>query len=91
VGTATIVGESYPDVTAWDSNAKYYDPKASPDNPIWLVVDIKANTKFSRPVTLAEIKGNPVFADMLLIRKGMRLSVQPVSQTDYDRIVELGG
>jgi len=91
VGTATIVGESYPDVTAWDPKAKYYDPKTSPDNPIWLVVDIKAESRFARPVTLAEIKNNPVFSDMLLIRKGMRLSVQPVNQVDYDRIIELGG
>ena len=43
VGTATIVTQAYPDVTAWDPQAKYYDPESSPDNPAWLVVDIKAD------------------------------------------------
>ena len=90
VGTATIVGEAYPDVTAWDPQAKYYDPKSSPDNPAWLVVDIKVDREFGRPVTLAEIKNNPALADMFLVRRGMRLSVQPVTQAEYEEIVSLG-
>ena len=90
VGTATIIGESYPDVTAWDPQAKYYDAKSSPDNPTWLVVDIKADQQFARPVTLAEIKQNPALEDMLLVRRGMRLSVQPVTQAEYQEIVSLG-
>ena len=90
VGTATIVAQAYPDVTAWDPQAKYYDPKSSPDNPAWLVVDIKADRGFYRPVTLAEIKNNPALADMLLVRRGMRLSVQPVTQAEYEEIVSLG-
>ena len=90
VGTANIVSRAYPDVTAWDPNSKYYDPKSSPDNPAWLVVDIKAELEFSRPVTLAEIKQNPALGEMLLVRRGMRLSVQPVTQAQYEEIVLLG-
>ena len=90
VGTATIVSQSYPDVTAWDPQSKYYDAKSSPDNPAWLVVDIKADREFAHPVTLAEIKQNSALAGMLLVRRGMRLSVQPVSQAEYEEIVSLG-
>ena len=90
VGTATIVSQAYPDVTAWDPQSKYYDSKSSPDNPAWLVVDIKAEQEFVRPVTLAEIKQNPALAGMLLVRRGMRLSIQPVAQPEYEEIVLLG-
>jgi predicted RNA-binding protein with PUA-like domain len=90
VGTATIVSQAYPDVTAWDPQSKYYDPKSSPDNPAWLVVDIKAEQEFARPVTLAEIKQNAALGGMLLVRRGMRLSVQPVTQAEYEEIVQLG-
>ena len=87
VGTATIVSQAYPDVTAWDPQSNYYDSKSSPDNPAWLVVDIKAEQEFVRPVTLAEIKQNPALAGMLLVRRGMRLSIQPVAQAEYEEIV----
>ncbi len=90
VGTATIVSQAYPDVTAWDPQSNYYDSKSSPDNPAWLVVDIKAEQEFVRPVTLAEIKQNPALAGMLLVRRGMRLSIQPVAQAEYEEIVLLG-
>ena len=90
VGTATIVSQAYPDVTAWDPQAKYYDPKSSPENPAWLVIDIKSDREFVRPVTLAEIKQNPSLEGMLLVRRGMRLSIQPVTQAEYEEIVLLG-
>ena len=90
VGTATIVSQAYPDVTAWDPQSKYYDPKSSPDNPAWLVVDIQADREFACPVTLAEIKQNPALEGMLLVRRGMRLSIQPVTQAEYEEIVLLG-
>ena len=90
VGTATIVKEAYPDSTAWDPADKHYDPKSSPDNPIWLMVDIKADKAFERPVTLAEIKRNPKLQDMLLVRRGMRLSIQPVTADEWNEVVSLG-
>ena len=91
VGTARIVRESYPDNTAWDPADKHYDPKSSPENPIWMMVDIKAEKEFARPVTLQEIKENPNLKDMLLARRGMRLSIQPVTEEEWDEVVSLGG
>ena len=91
VGTATIVSGAYPDPTAFDPAAKYYDAKSDPGNPRWLMVDIKADRAFSRPVTLAEIKDNPRLKDMLVARRGMRLSIQPVTREEWDEVLSLGG
>ena len=91
VGTATIVRKAYPDNTAWDPVEKHYDPKSSPDNPTWLMVDIKAGKEFSRPVILEEIKQNPNLQDMLLVRRGMRLSIQPVTYDQWNEVISLGG
>ncbi len=90
VGTACVSREAYPDATAWDPNAKYYDPKSKPDNPTWMMVDIKAGERLARPVTLQEIKRNHKLEGMLLVRRGMRLSVQPVTKEEFDEIVKLG-
>ncbi|MFQ6028820.1 MAG: EVE domain-containing protein [Dehalococcoidia bacterium] len=90
MGTAHIVREAYPDHTAWDPKAKYYDPKSDPANPAWLMVDIKADQEFNRPVTLQEIKENPRLQGMMLVRKGMRLSIQPVTEEEWEEIVSLG-
>ena len=59
MGTARIVREAYPDNTAWEVGAKYYDPKSNPDDPTWLMVDIQADQEFARPITLQEIKDKP--------------------------------
>ena len=90
MGTAQIVREAYPDHTAWDPRAKYYDAKSDPANPTWLMVDIKAESEFPRPVTLQEIKQNPTLQGMMLVRKGTRLSIQPVTREEWDEIVALG-
>ncbi len=90
VGTATVVREAYPDPTAFDPADKHYDPKSNPNAPTWLMVDIKAEQEFARPVTLEEIKQNPKLQDMLLVRRGVRLSIQPVSKEAWDEIVSLG-
>ena len=91
IGTATIVREAYPDETAWDPESIHYDPKSTLDNPTWLVVDIQADREFARPVTLAEVKQNPRLESMLLVRRGMRLSIQPVTQDEWEEILALGG
>ena len=90
VGAASIVREAYPDSTAWDPNDKHFDRKSTPENPVWLMVDIKAEQRFARPVTLQEIKENPRLQDMLLVRKGMRLSIQPVSEQEWAEVVSMG-
>ena len=91
VGTARIVKEAYPHATAWDPNDKYYDSKSSPGETVWMVVEIQAEARLANPVTLAAVKANPRLKDMLLIRKGQRLSIQPVTKNEYDEIVKMGG
>ena len=90
VGTASIVREAYPDSTAWDPNDKHFDSRSTPDNPVWLMVDLKAEQEFARHVTLPQIKANPHLQDMLLVRRGMRLSIQPVTQQEWEEVVGLG-
>ncbi len=90
IGTARVVGEAYPDTTAWDHKSKHYDPKSTPDSPIWFMVDIQAEGKFAREVTLKEIKQNPRLENMLLVRRGMRLSIQPLQEDEWNEIVALG-
>ena len=91
VGIASVVREGYDDFHGLDPEDKHYDPKATPEKPIWSMVDIKGERPLARPVTLAEIKGNPKLKDMLLIRKGMRLSIQPITKEEFDEVVEQGG
>jgi predicted RNA-binding protein with PUA-like domain len=91
VGTATIVREGYPDATAWDPNSEHPDPKSTPENPVWMMVDIKADREFPRPVTLQEIKANPKLKNMLLARRGMRLSIQPVTPEEWEEVLRMGG
>ena len=91
VGIASVVREGYDDFDALDPDDKHYDPKATPEKPIWSMVDIKGERPLARPVTLAEIKENPKLKDMLLIRKGMRLSIQPITKEEFIEVVSQGG
>ena len=91
VGIASVVREGYDDFHALDPDDKHYDPKATPEKPIWSMVDIKGERPLARPVTLAEIKENPKLKDMLLIRKGMRLSIQPITKEEFIEVVYQGG
>ena len=91
VGIASVVREGYDDFHGLDPDDKHYAPKATPEKPIWSMVDIKGERPLARPVTLAEIKDNPKLKDMLLIRKGMRLSIQPITKEEFDEVVEQGG
>lgn len=90
VGTAMVVREGYGDFTAWDPNSGKHDPKSTPEIPIWYMVDIKADRNLVRPVTLTEIKQLPQLESMMLVRRGMRLSIQPVSKSEWDEIISLG-
>lgn len=89
VGLAEVVREVYPDPTQFDPKADHYDPKATKEKPRWDVVDVAFIEKFKEPVTLSTIKNDPAFSDMLVVQQGMRLSVQPVSERHYRKILEL--
>ena len=92
VGTARVVSAAYPDHSAWDEKSPFHDPSSTPANPKWLMVDIQADLKFARPVTLREIKANPhpALQEMMLVQPANRLSIQPVSKAAWDLIVALG-
>ena len=90
VGTAKVVKGGYPDDTAWDARSDHYDPKSTQEKPIWYMVDIKLESAFSRPVPLAELRKVPGLEGMMLLRKGSRLSVQPVSLEHFRIIVSMG-
>jgi predicted RNA-binding protein with PUA-like domain len=90
VGLAEVVREGYPDFTALDPGAEHFDPKASPVNPIWYMVDVRYRKPFPRPVTLEQIKVNPLLAAMPLANRS-RLSIQPVSREQWSVILVMGG
>lgn len=83
VGIAAVVRESYPDHTAFDPDSKYFDPKSDPDNPRWMMVDIKFKQQFSGIISLDTIRGIPECREMRLIQKGNRLSITPVSEREW--------
>ena len=89
VGTVKVVREAYPDHTSWDPSSKYFDEKSSPDNPRWLMVDVQFESELSRPVTLKELRSVPELKEMFLLRKGMRLSVQPVTEAEFQLILAI--
>ena len=86
VGTAKIVKESYPDFTAWDPNDKHFDPKSSAENPRWFMVDIQLDEIYLEPISLADLRKVAALKEMELLRKGSRLSVQPVRKKEFDAI-----
>ena len=89
VGTVKVVREAYPDHTSWNLTSKYFDEKSSPENPRWLMVDVQFEMEFLRPVTLKELRSIPELKEMFLLRKGMRLSVQPVTKEEFQLILSL--
>ena len=80
----------YPDYFSWDPQSRYFDPKSSEENPRWVMVDVEFVEKFSRIVSLAELKEHQGLQDMLVIKRGMRLSIQPVQKQHFDIITNLG-
>jgi predicted RNA-binding protein with PUA-like domain len=90
MGVCEVVKEGYPDHTQFDPSDDHYDPKADPKNPTWFMVDLKLKSEFKKPVTLELIKTNPKLKDMKLVQKGNRLSVMPVTKTEFDEIVRMG-
>lgn len=89
VGIAEVAREGYPDPTQFDAKDEAYDPASSKDDPRWFQVDVKAVRKLPRPVSLDEIRGAKPLAKMALVQRGQRLSVQPVTPDEFERIVEM--
>jgi predicted RNA-binding protein with PUA-like domain len=88
-GLARVVREAYPDHTQFERGHDHYDPKSKPDQPRWMMVDVEPVEKFGELVQLATLKSDAKLADMLVVRRGMRLSVQPVSLVHFKRVLQL--
>jgi len=89
VGTARVVREAYPDPSSWDPDSAYFDPKSGPDNVRWVMVDVEFQSKFAEPLSLAALREVPALQGMLLLKKGMRLSIQPVLPKEFEAVLKL--
>jgi predicted RNA-binding protein with PUA-like domain len=89
VGITRVASKPYPDPVQFDKKSRYFDPKSTKDNPRWILVDVEFVRKLSRTITLAEIKAEKSFEDMILTRKGNRLSIMPVETKHWKKILSL--
>ena len=88
-GIGVVSKEAFPDHFAWDKKSKYFDPKSTKENPRWMMVEIKFKKKFKELISLSEIKETKGLEDMLILKKGNRLSITPVEKKHFDRIIEM--
>ncbi len=89
VGICEVVKTAYPDFTQFDRGGEYFDGRARPDKPIWYMVDVAYLEAFDNPVTLARMRAEPRLVGMALLRRGQRLSVQPVMPHEWKIVLEL--
>jgi predicted RNA-binding protein with PUA-like domain len=88
-GIAKVASKPYPDPTQFDKKSRYFDPKSTQDEPRWILVDVEFVRKFKKPITLAEIKANKDLEDMILVRRGNRLSIMPIEKNHWDLILTM--
>lgn len=88
-GLAIVVRESYPDFTSFDPQHEHFDARTKQSNPTWMMVDIKFKRKFKRLLTLSELKEVAALDGMVLLQKGSRLSVQPVTESQFNCVLKL--
>jgi predicted RNA-binding protein with PUA-like domain len=89
-GLAQIVRAGYPDPFAFKKGHKYYDDASSKDNPTWYTVDVGFVERFPAPVSLDDLRQTPGLEQMMVLRKGSRLSIQPVTKAEYDIVARRG-
>ncbi len=85
-GLAEVASAAYPDPTQFDRKSPYYDPKSDPESPRWLLVDVRA-TKKTRLIGLPELREQSQLEDMIILRRGNRLSITPVTPVEWQVIV----
>jgi predicted RNA-binding protein with PUA-like domain len=89
-GLAEVCSESYPDPTQFDAGGDYFESRATPEKPVWMLVDVAFSETFRHPVSLDELRNTPGLEKMVLLKRGMRLSVQPVSADEWKIVCRLG-
>ncbi|REJ86372.1 MAG: EVE domain-containing protein [Planctomycetota bacterium] len=90
-GTMEVVREGYPDHTAFDPDDHHYDPKSDPDEPTWFMVDVKLIQSFPALVTRGDLKSETALAKMMVLQRGSRLSIQPVTAAEWKAVHKLAG
>jgi predicted RNA-binding protein with PUA-like domain len=90
VGIARVASGARPDPTQFDPKSPYHDPASPPEAPRWLLVDVQVLRKIPT-LTLPILRANPALADLLVLRKGNRLSITPVEQRHWDAVLALAG
>ena len=88
-GISRVCSEPYPDPIQFDEKSRYFDPKSTKENPRWILVDVEFVKKFDRTISLTEIKSHPELEDMILTRRGNRLSIMPVEDEHWNYIISL--
>ncbi len=88
-GLAAVCGTAYPDATQYDRKSDYFEPRATPENPVWFQVDLRFASKFARFVPLDELRGTPALEGMMLFKRS-QLSIQPVTSAQWKVITALG-
>lgn len=89
VGVMEVVREAYPDHTAFDPEDPHFDPKSDPARPRWYMVDVAYVEKFPRTITLDALRLNHSLAEMLILRRGNRLSVTPVTASEWKAVMKM--
>jgi predicted RNA-binding protein with PUA-like domain len=89
IGIVEIVSESYPDHTAFDPDSKYYDPKSNPAKPTWYMRDVRLIKKFNNIISISDLRANADLVDMVILRKGNRLSITPVTAAEWRSIMKM--
>jgi predicted RNA-binding protein with PUA-like domain len=90
-GTAEVVKEGYADHFAWEPGHKYFDESSTPDKPTWYMVDIRLVQVFDQPVTRLALAADPICSQMVVMKKGSRLSIQPVTEAEWNAVHNLAG
>jgi len=88
-GVVKVVAEAHVDESQFKKSDEHFDPKATTEKPIWQCVDVAFVEKFKSPISLSEIKHDPKLSGIVVAEQGSRLSVQPVSPTHFEHILQL--
>lgn len=89
VGVGKVASAPYPDETQFDKKSKYYYPRATKENPVWMLVDIAFVKMFKRLVSIEEMRGEKTLERMILLQKGSRLSVTPLTEKEFLHIEKM--
>lgn len=89
-GLARVASAAYPDATAWQPDHPHFDSRSTPAKPVWFLVDIAYTAHFQQFVSLEQIRQHPELQTMLVVQKGSRLSIQPVTAAEFTLIQVLG-